>query len=111
MRPPGLRAWRLPLHRHFRWAKTPKRNVIQVTFAKVKFQAGSQAHDATGRMGGNVTRPRTADDFATMRARLDDPRREREAMQATGRRVAVGPADAAHVLRAGPITSTSEYDR
>jgi hypothetical protein len=30
-----------------------------------------------------VTRPRAADDFATIRARLEEMRREREAMQAT----------------------------
>jgi hypothetical protein len=32
--------------------------------------------------GGNVTRPRAADDFATIRARMEELRREREGAQA-----------------------------
>jgi hypothetical protein len=31
--------------------------------------------------GGNVTRPRAADDFATIRARIEELRRERDAAQ------------------------------
>jgi hypothetical protein len=36
-----------------------------------------------------VTRPRAADDFATIRARMDELRREREGAQATGAELAV----------------------
>jgi hypothetical protein len=34
-------------------------------------------------MGGNMNRPRAADDFATIRARMEELRREREAVHAT----------------------------
>jgi hypothetical protein len=39
--------------------------------------------NSTKSMGGNVTRPRAADDFETIRARLEELRREREAVHAT----------------------------
>ena len=38
----------------------------------------------TGRWRGNVTPPRAADDFATIRARMEELRREREGPQPTG---------------------------
>jgi hypothetical protein len=38
--------------------------------------------NSTKRMGGNVTRPRAADDFAAIRARMEELRREREGAQA-----------------------------
>jgi hypothetical protein len=46
-------------------------------FAPVR---GPQEHrqNSTKLMGGNVTRPRAADDFATIRARMEELRRERE---------------------------------
>jgi hypothetical protein len=68
-----------------------------------------------------VTRPRAADDFATIRARLDELRREREAAQAaqsdlhsdlpmrsarngywSQREISVGPG---RVRQSGPIRS------
>jgi hypothetical protein len=42
---------------------------------------GHQRDQANG--GGNVTRPRAADDFATIRARMEDLRRERERAHAS----------------------------
>jgi hypothetical protein len=51
------------------------------------YRAGPRAierdQNSTKRMGGNVTRPRAADDFATIRARLEELRQEREAVHAT----------------------------
>jgi len=46
-----------------------------------------------------VTRPRAADDFATIRARLDELRREREAMNATEGELPTG----------GPPTHSARY--
>jgi hypothetical protein len=42
-----------------------------------------QPHSTLVDEGGNVTRPRAADDFATIRARMEELRRERECRQAT----------------------------
>jgi hypothetical protein len=41
-----------------------------------------------------VTRTRAADDFATIRARLEELRREREGAQAAEKRLGAKPADA-----------------
>jgi len=50
------------------------------------FRAGPRGierhQNPTKRMGGNMNRPRAADDFAIIRARIEELRREREAAQA-----------------------------
>src|SRR5262249_51699470 len=38
--------------------------------------------NSTKQMGGNMSRPRAADDFAAIRARMEELRRERQAAQA-----------------------------
>jgi hypothetical protein len=43
----------------------------------------SLVHEIVDRVEGSVTRPRAADDFATIRARMEELRREREGGQAT----------------------------
>ena len=45
--------------------------------------------------GGNATRPRAADDFATIRARMEQLRREREAAKPSDKDGTAGPVRAA----------------
>jgi hypothetical protein len=51
------------------------------------FGAGPRAterhQNSTKRMGGNMNRPRATDDFATIRARMEELRREQEAVHAS----------------------------
>jgi hypothetical protein len=53
------------------------RLAADVTDASRYIMAGNGLHPGYATPGGNVTRPRAADDFATIRARMEELRRER----------------------------------
>jgi hypothetical protein len=58
--------------------------------------------NSTKRMGGNVTRPRAADDFATIRARLEELRQERERAE-TGEKAIASAPERVRVSRVGQV--------
>ena len=55
----------------------------------------------TERGGGGVDRPRAADDFATIRARMDELRHERERAKPAKKRTAPEPAPDGFRFRPG----------
>jgi hypothetical protein len=70
------------------------------------YRAGPRAierqQNSTKRMGGNVTRPRAADDFATIRARLEELRRERDRAE-TGEKATASDPERVRVSRVGQV--------
>jgi len=54
---------------------------------------GIERHqNSTKRMGGNMNQPRAADDFATIRARMEELRRDREGVHASERNLQLNPS-------------------
>ena len=72
----------------------------------LSYRAGPRAierhQNSTKRMGGNVTRPRAADDFATIRARMEELRRQREQAE-TGEKATASDPERGRVSRVGQV--------
>ena len=61
-----------------------------------------ERHQNSTKRRGNVTRPRAADDFATIRARLEELRQERERAE-TGEKAIASAPERARVSRVGQV--------
>jgi hypothetical protein len=79
-RRPRARSRRRQITSHYwlGWACSEKLTILRSTLRPVGGRSSGRQND-TKRKGGNaVNRPRAADDFATIRARMEELRRERE---------------------------------
>jgi hypothetical protein len=74
---------------------------VRLTFVSRRPRRPEYATKTPKRIGRNMSRPRAADDFAAIRSRLEEPRREREA----------APAAESELGQQGPHAQTPYWSR